>query len=55
MPFGMGHAGWAYVSPYVYPYAGAPYWVWPWWGGRGRRWGRGRGWRWFAHYWYPWW
>jgi hypothetical protein len=59
MPFGMGPAGWAYVSPYGYPYAGTPYPVWPWWGGwrggwgRGR--GRGRGWRWFTPYWYPWW
>ena len=29
MPFGMGPAGWAYVSPYAYPYAGANYSVWP--------------------------
>jgi len=55
MPFGMGRVGWAYASPYAYPYAGAPYLVWPWRGGWGRGWGRGRGWRWFTPYWYPWW
>jgi hypothetical protein len=63
MSFGMGPAGWAYVSPYAYPYASPTYPVWPWWGGRrggwGRGWGRGRGrgfgWHWFAPYWYPWW
>jgi len=55
MPFGMGPAGWAYASPYAYPYAGIPYPAWPWWGGWRRGWGRGRGWRWFAPYWYPWW
>jgi len=55
MPFGMGPAGWAYVSPYAYPYTGANYSVWPWWGGWGRGWGRGRGWRWFTPYQYPWW
>jgi len=62
MPFGMGPPGWAYASPYAYPYAGAPYPMWPWWGGWrggwGRGWGRGRGrgfgWGWFAPYWYPW-
>jgi hypothetical protein len=59
MPFGMGPAGWAYMLPYAYPYASAPYPVWPWWGGwrggwgRGR--GRGRGWGWFAPYRYPRW
>jgi len=59
MPFGMGPAGWAYASPYAYPYAGTPYPAWLCWGGwrggRGRSWGRGRGRGWFAHYWYPWW
>jgi hypothetical protein len=61
MPFGMGPAGWAYASPYVYPYAASPYSAWPWWGGRrggrgrGRGWGHGRGWHWFAPYWYSWW
>ena len=59
MPFGVGPAGWAYISPYVYPYASVPYPVWPWWGGWrggwGRGWGHGRGWRWFTPYWYPWW
>jgi len=63
MPFGMGPAGWAYVSPYAYPYAGANYSMWPRWGGWrggwGRGWGRGRGrgrgWRWFTPYQYPWW
>jgi len=28
MPFGMGPAGWAYASPYVYPYTAAPYSAW---------------------------
>ena len=28
MPFGMGPAGWAYVSPYTYSYARLPYPVW---------------------------
>ena len=62
MPFGMGPAGWVYVNPYTYPYAGFAYPAWPWWSGWGiwgrsfgRGWGRGRGWRWFAPYWYPWW
>jgi len=65
MPFGMGPAGWAYMSPYAYPYAssypysypytGVSYPVWPWWGGWGR--GRGRGFcrHWFMPYWYGWW
>ncbi len=59
MPFGMGPAGWAYVDPYAYSYAGLPYPVWPRWGGRGGGRGRGRGrgfgWRWFTPYWYPRW
>jgi hypothetical protein len=53
MPFGMGPAGWAYVSPYTYSYARLPYLVWPRWGGRGR--GRGYGWRRSGSYWNPWW
>jgi len=32
MLFGMGPVGWAYASPYAYPYTSAPYSVWPWWG-----------------------
>ena len=59
MPFGMGPAGWAYVSPYAYSYGRPAYPVWPWWGGWGGSWGRGRGrgrgWRWFTPYRYPWW
>jgi hypothetical protein len=61
MPFGMGPAGWAYVRPYAYPYAGLPYHpIWPCWGGWRGGWGRGRGrgfgWRWFRPYlYYPWW
>jgi hypothetical protein len=30
MPFGMGPVGWAYASPYAYPYAAAPYSAWLW-------------------------
>jgi len=59
MPFGMGPAGWAYISPYTYSYARAPYLGWPRLGGWGGGWyrgrGRGLGWRWFTPYWYPWW
>ncbi|MGQ9616692.1 MAG: hypothetical protein ACUVWJ_09890 [Spirochaetota bacterium] len=59
MPFGMGPAGWAYVTPYVYPYARFPYMPWFWWGARrgwGRGgWGRGFGWRFFTPYWYSLW
>jgi len=59
MPFGMGPAGWAYMSPYAYPYVPSPYRAWPWWpywgGGWGRGRGRGFGRSWFRRYWYPWW
>jgi hypothetical protein len=55
MPFGMGPAGWAYVSPHAYSYARLPYPVWPRWSGRGRGRGRGYGWRCFRPYWNPWW
>jgi len=55
MPFGIEHAGWAYVSPYNYSCARPPYLVWPRWGGRGRGRGRGYGWRCFWPYWNPWW
>jgi hypothetical protein len=69
MPFGMGPAGWAYVSsygypyasyyPYSYPYTGVSYPIWPWYGdwgrGRGRGRGRGFGWPWCTPYWYAWW
>ena len=61
MPFGLGPAGWAYMAPYAYPYAGLPYPAWPYWarwrGGWGCSWGRRRGWgrasRWMAPYRYP--
>jgi hypothetical protein len=50
MPFGMGPAGWAYVSSYAY--LGAyprPAFYYPFWARRGgwRGWGRGFGWRWW--------
>ncbi len=51
MPFGMGPAGWAYVSPYTYSYARLPYLLWPRWSGRGRGRGRGYAWRCFWPYW----
>jgi len=53
MPFGMGPAGWAYVSPYAYSQVGLPYPMWPRWGSRWRGRGRGYGWRWFRPYWTP--
>jgi len=54
MPFGIGTAGWAYVSPYTYSQVGLPYHVWSRWGGRWRGRGRGYGWRCFRPYWNPW-
>ncbi|MDD5038203.1 MAG: hypothetical protein PHN78_02680 [Dehalococcoidales bacterium] len=55
MPFGMGPAGWAYITPYAYSYHRPLFPVWPRWGGRGRIWGRGYGWRYAQRYWSRWW